>query len=169
MIDTEDKRRSVGEHMCLTVLPTPNAGGVQSLDKPHICWVYREVETFATITALCGYASLYELLYAVGSTPEAMVAVVACLDASRGVASTFEADMMVDVSFTVLIALPGQFETEQAIASVFDVAAMANMLEVEIGVASEWESLTAVGSVLSATATGSIFEAWAAATEIIKC
>lgn len=46
-IDTQDKRRSAGSHLCLTVYPTP-AGSVADADRQHCAWLYRGIA--ATVT-----------------------------------------------------------------------------------------------------------------------
>lgn len=115
MINDENKRRSAGCHMTLTVPPLPNVG-VTRADRPHIAWLYRSlVEQHGSgdivfvleslpgvldiMEALSARADLLESLNAGGDLVEAVhgsVQTLAALAAGSDVLETLAATIIVN-------------------------------------------------------------------------
>lgn len=114
MIDTENKRRSTGCHMTLTVPPLPNVGVTQP-DRPHIAWVYRglaEQHEFCDLVdileSLQGGLAIMEGMLASADVLESLAAAADVLESHAGNVDTLEAlsaniDVLEALSATVTV------------------------------------------------------------------
>lgn len=96
MINTENKRRSVGCHMSLTVPPLPNVG-VSPSDRPHIAWVYRglieqhdDCEIIDIQEALQGVITIMEAMRATADVREFLGASADILESQAGIVDVLE-------------------------------------------------------------------------------
>lgn len=97
MIDTENKRRSAGCHMALTVPPLPNVG-VTPPDRPHIAWLYRGLaeqhdfcDAVVVLETLQGVLAIMEGMFATADVLEALAASADALESQVGNVDTLEA------------------------------------------------------------------------------
>lgn len=114
MINTENKRRSAGCHMSLTVPPLPNIG-VSPSDRPHIAWVYRglleqhnDCEIIDVQETLQGVLTIMEAMCATADVRETLSASADILESQAGVVDVLEslsanADVREALSATVII------------------------------------------------------------------